>query len=49
MLRATNMGVGMIVIVPEEDAGGVTDELAAAGEAGVGDPENPVTSTASRK
>ena len=27
------MGVGMIVIVPEEEAGGVTDDLAAAGEA----------------
>lgn len=33
MFRVFNMGVGMIVIVPEEEAGGVTDDLAAAGEA----------------
>jgi phosphoribosylformylglycinamidine cyclo-ligase len=33
MFRVFNMGVGMIVIVPEEEARGVTDDLAAAGEA----------------
>ena len=32
MFRVFNMGVGMIVIVPEEDGQGVADELAAAGE-----------------
>jgi len=32
MFRVFNMGVGMIVIVGEEDAGGVADDLAAVGE-----------------
>jgi len=32
MFRAFNMGVGMVVIVSQEEAQGVSDELAAAGE-----------------